>query len=139
MKLISRLLKKEQSAVKVLRFVSNLTDYTFLEKFVFKNKNVDVAEEKSRQNRLALFLLQELARNPCGSVNEIPPALNQLTLNLEDKARVPKLLALAKKCLKVRPVSTICIFLTPVVRDRQSNAQTAREVKHSLADQPSRC
>ncbi len=88
--------------MKVLKFLSNLTDYNFLEKFVVRNKNVDLAEEKSRQNRLALFLLQELVKNPSGAVNDIPPTLNQLTINLDDKARFPRLLSLAKKGMKVR-------------------------------------
>ena len=102
MRLISRLLRKDQSTMKVLKFLANLTDYNFLEKFVVRNKNVDLAEEKSRQNRLAIFLFQELVKNPSGAVNDIPPTLNQLVINLEDKARFPRLLSLAKKGMKVR-------------------------------------
>lgn len=88
--------------MKVLKFWSNLTDYNFLEKFVVRNKDVNLVEEKSRQNRLALHLLAELVNNPSGAVHDIPPTLNQLTINLEDKTRFPQLLSLAKKGVKVR-------------------------------------
>ncbi len=139
MRLISRLLRKDQSTMKVLKFLANLTDYAFLEKFVVRNKNVDLAEEKSRQTRLALFLLQELVKNPSGAVSDIPPVLNQLTINLDDKARFPRLLALAKKGMKVRyPITRSPTNITLVVRKRQGDAQTTRKVLQSASSQSSR-